>query len=161
MMTTCLQLINLLISVCLVGLYCNYTVKRRAAKTLNFTIDDNNTPVMTVIQDDMELNFIIDTGSSVSAIDANSLNSIRSYKLSKTGQVVGIDGIPESVDYYEIPFSYNNYEYNHTFGVKDFSLAFKSVEENLNKPIHGLIGSDFCNENGFIINFQTKEIHAN
>lgn len=156
-----INIIILLISIVIFGFVFNIFNNTKQAKMLNFNIDkNNNTPILTVKQDDIELNFILDTGSSVSAIDSNMLNQIYAHKLNKTGQVVGIDGIPEEVHWYEIPFSCNNYEYNHTFVAKDLLLAFQSIEESMGKRIHGLIGSDFCNENGFVINFQTQSVYA-
>lgn len=159
-MYSILQIINIIISVVLVALIVNESKSKRFAKTLKFNVEHDNTPILTVKQDDIELNFILDTGSSVSAINTTTLNEIYAQKLNQEKQIIGIEGTLTDVSCYEIPFSYNNYEYNHTFVAKDFSAAFMPIEEVINKPIHGLIGSDFCDTNGFVIDFQTHTINA-
>ena len=155
-----LQFISVFIGAFIGALIANKLTSKKDAKILKFNVANTNTPILTVQQDDIELNFIIDTGSSVSAIDTAALNQIYSQKLKKSTNVVGIEGNFVEVDFYEIPFSYNNYEYNHTFVSKDFSAAFNPIVDVLKKPIHGLIGSDFCDEHGFIIDFQTCTINA-
>lgn len=155
-----LQLISVFIGAFVGALIANKITSKRDAKILKFNVADANTPILTVKQDDIELNFIIDTGSSVSAIDTSALNQICSQKLKKSTNVVGIEGTFMEVDCYEIPFSYNDYEYNHTFVAKDFTAAFTPLVDVIKKPIHGLIGSDFCDQHGFIIDFQNCTINA-
>ena len=76
-----LQLISVFIGAFIGALIANKITSRKDAKILKFNVEDANTPVLTVKQDDIELNFIIDTGSSVSAIDISALNQIYSQKL--------------------------------------------------------------------------------
>lgn len=145
-------LMIILISVSL-GFIVNIYEDRKNSKSLQFKCIDD-TPILSVTQNDISLNFIIDTGSSISAIDSNILKKIKKKQTNKSCEVVGIEGMPLDADVYEIDFNYNNIKYSHTFVCKDFSTAFNPLQAIVHIPIHGLLGCDFFNTYGFAIDFQ-------
>ena len=57
-----------------------------------------------------------------------------------------------------LPFNFEGQVYKPKFCVIHLLDAFKSIEEENDIQVHGLIGTDFLLENKWVINFEKLEL---
>lgn len=156
-----LQLIGILISAVILGVVLNTVDVYKKVKKIPFTTcGTNKTPIIKVNQGNTIFNFIIDTGSSISAIDKKYIPDLLALKLNKTTEVIGIEGNPEKVSFYEIDFECNNHLYTHNVIAKSFGNAFDPFLQEYNIVIHGMLGSDFFTKYKFIVDFKTQTLNV-
>lgn len=155
-----ISLILLLIS--FTALFINIYQDRLWNRTIAFDEDyyKSNALILKCNQDGNPINFIIDTGSSVSAIDRCVIDKFYNIEKDDTTTVIGVDGVTEKVKLYEIRFKFKETDYYHTFVAKNLKKAFKPIEEKTGLVIHGILGTDFLEKNNFIINYNAHLIHV-
>lgn len=121
----------------------------------------SNTPIITFKHNNKNFNFILDTGSSVSAIDSKYLHELNHTSLNENIKVVGIEGNPEEVQVCTTQLEYKKDIYNCQLISRNFNGAFGPIERETNLTIHGIIGCDFMRKNNIKIDFKPYFINVN
>ena len=111
-----------------------------------------NIPIATFSQGDVELNFIIDTGSDQNVIDSSILNKIEHHKTENKTTLTGVGGsvVAESCN---ITFGYGEDSYTTEFLISDLRAAFDTIKKAHAIPLHGMLGSKFLKENNLVLDF--------
>jgi hypothetical protein len=156
-----LQLITIVLVGVGIAIFLNAVDAYKKTKCIPLvTCGSNKTPIITLSQGSYKYNFIVDTGSCVSAIDEKYITELGAIRLNKTTEVVGIEGNPEEVHFYEIDFECNNTAYTHDVIAKSFGNAFDPFLKEFNLEIHGILGSEFFTKHKFIIDFKTNTLNV-
>lgn len=124
-----------------------------------------NLPILTLINNDMQLNFLLDTGSNISHIEPEV------FKKLKTGdcytdediEITGLGSSTVGVAFSCVEFKdklNNKYEV-----VMHLSESLKPTIDNIythtGVRLHGLLGTDFINRYGYIMDFQKLKVYPN
>lgn len=117
-------------------------------------------PVISFYNNGKILNFVVDSGSSNSLIDKNSLNECEYEKLDDTLQVYGMDGIKTHCEKcIMVLTNEDNKEFKETFTIQDMSAAFGYLKSEGNAAIHGLLGASFFTKYRYIIDFKNLQVY--
>lgn len=117
------------------------------------SMDLANLPVITFLVGERKMNFLLDTGATISVIDVNSISSSEYINTNQASNVYGIEGNIQTVPLVEIELLYKNKGYKDCFQLMDMSGAFSKMKEETGVTIHGIIGSNFFKKYRYIINF--------
>ena len=118
----------------------------------------NNLIFVPITVNGIELNFLLDTGSSQSLINASMLLSLETKMIEDTMFIVGTDGNKISSNLCIMKVGYKDQEFEHNFAIKDLDEAFGVVKQESGVQIHGILGSDFLQKYKYVLDF--KELIA-
>lgn len=122
-------------------------------------------PVLTLTNNGIALNFLIDTGSNISHICPSAAELIDHKYLgeSKNTTVAGLGGINQGVKVCSATFKDTlSREYNLTLTISEgLEETTKYIESATGFKIHGLLGTDFLKKYKYIIDFKTLEVYRN
>lgn len=154
------QIITIIATCVLTALCINIWEDKIKHKKVSFSdyYKNSTTPIITFNRNGKEMNFILDSGSSVSAVDKKILKDFDIQELDGSINVVGVDGVPSTAGYCSMGMKFNQTDYYYTFIVKDFNNAFTALEQSIGKPIHGILGSDFMGDNEIILDFKNLNV---
>lgn len=119
------------------------------------SMDLINLPVVTFVNNNIKLHFLLDTGSDDSFITSSVIDLLnvksRSNKISniQTG-----NGVISSLGIITLDISYIDSSYENTFIVSDLDSSFKNVADTKGIQIHGIIGSLFFRKYGYKLDFK-------
>lgn len=151
-----------LLIVCLVLLAAWYVfITSRSKKIISFkeTYDLTGLPIVTFIHKGHKVNFLLDTGSSLSFINRSVAIDLNLEVKESTVSYNGVDGKESFVDGQTVfEFEYKDDIYFYVFMVSDFSEAFESVRAETGVRIDGLLGASFFAKYKYILDF--KEFKA-
>ena len=106
-------------------------------------------------------NFLLDTGSMDSLIDASALEGM-DYKLSDSkARLFGIEGKDKHVSFCSIKLGYKDQQFETEFVITDLQDAFKMLHDEYNIQLHGMIGGKFFRKYKYIINFDELIAYSN
>lgn len=123
-----------------------------------------NLPLVVLFNNKNALNFIIDSGSTISYIcegyaEQLQIGKTQHYNFAVTG--IGSTTVAEGNLHNVTLTDANRNSYNvNLYESAEFSETFKSIEDSINLKIHGLLGTDFLIKYGCIINFESLEMYA-
>lgn len=128
--------------------------------SFDYTLHRTKLPIISIMIENHEINFIIDTGSTCSLIDSNVIEYFKDI-VKPVGEyyINGIDGIKYKVDVVVVPLRIEEKIYEQNFCVKPLLEAFNDIEKECGIQVHGLVGTDFLLKNKCIIDF--KEMNLN
>lgn len=111
-------------------------------------------PVVTLYQGDKKLNFLLDTGATLSIIDSNIIDTLNYKPINEGGTILsGIEGKPKNVNSCIVEFSYKNTNYETVFLSYDMSPSFSRIKNNSGVTLHGILGSEFFRRFQYILDF--------
>nr|DAW35351.1 MAG TPA: hypothetical protein [Caudoviricetes sp.] len=112
-------------------------------------------PVVTFFQGDKRFNFLLDTGSNRSIIDANILPQLKHGDIIKTNNsLTGLGGTYEGLRMCSISFYYKDKEYPYDeYLIQDMKAVFDSIKEESGVKLHGILGATFFNKFKYILDF--------
>lgn len=114
-------------------------------------------PILTVTLNNTPVNLIIDSGSTTSYLDKSLMSLIGdNYTKKSSLKVYGIAGESGKAKRITTALCINNKDISTDFLVRDLSKSFSPIEESTGVQIHGLLGSDFLNENSAVLDFAAK-----
>lgn len=111
-------------------------------------------PIVTLYQGNVKLNFVLDTGSSISVIDKKVLKDIKYKETDQSIPLVGIEGNLNSRDICQIELEYKGKKYECDCSVIDLTKAFATLKESHGVTLHGLLGSQFFNKYKYVLDFE-------
>ena len=114
-----------------------------------------NIPIATFKHEDMQLNFLLDTGSDSNSIDVNVLDKLN-YNEAKDNTITHLTGVggTQEVKSCSLTFKCQDEEYTADFLITDFSEPFANIYEAHGIQLHGILGSKFLKENNIILDFK-------
>lgn len=114
-------------------------------------------PVLTVTLNNTPINLIIDSGSTTSYLDKSLMPIIGdNYTKKSSLNVFGIAGNSGKTKRISTTLCVNGKDITSDFLIRDLSKSFSPIEESTGVQIHGLLGSDFLNENSAVLDFAAK-----
>lgn len=119
-------------------------------------------PVITLTNNGIALNFLIDTGSNISHIIPSVLKDIKGNKIQNNNEIAGIGAITNESSSIEVKVKDAlSKEYDITLVIsKGLENSAKYIEQSTGVKIHGLLGTDFLQKYQYVIDFKTLEVYA-
>lgn len=118
------------------------------------SLDLCDLPVITFINNDVKLNFLLDTGANKSVINYDTLTLPIEYnKSDKSGTIFGMEGNAQEVLYINMDISYKDRVFNDTFQVLDMSAAFDRIKKNDGVTLHGVLSHNFFQKYKYVLDF--------
>lgn len=116
-------------------------------------IDLCNLPVVTFVNNDKKLNFILDTGAEKSAINKSVLEDLKYNTTNERIEVYGIEGNKQLVDFIEMSIDYKFKSYSEKFQVMNLSSAFEALKLQYGVNVHGILSSTFFKRYKYTLDF--------
>lgn len=134
--------------------------KRKEQTKISFKegLDLTDLPIVTFYQGDKKLHFLLDTGSNISYINKEVLDTIEATDLNAASSTYGVEGNGIETRHYTIQIGYKDQRFTEEFGAVDLSGAFSAIEEESGIKLHGIIGNKFFEKYKYILDF--KELIA-
>lgn len=135
-------------------------VKKKNDSKISFkeAMDLVELPVVTFMNGDKKLNFLLDTGSNVSYINNSVLPLLVHEKTGKEMNTMGIDGNKVNNQFCKMSVTYKNQVFEDEFSIADLEEAFSVIKQESGVQIHGILGSKFFERYKYVLDF--KELIA-
>lgn len=117
------------------------------------TMDLCELPIITFVNNEIKLNFILDTGANASVINREILPKLSCEKSQKQGNIYGLEGKRQSVDFITMGISYKNKEFKEEFQVLDMNPIFNNLKADYGINVHGILSSTFFQKYKYVLNF--------
>ena len=130
--------------------------KRKEQTKISFKegLDLTELPIVTFNQKGKKLHFLLDTGSNISYINEEVLNTIEAKDLNESSSTFGVEGSGMETHHYSIEIGYKDQHFVEEFGAVDLSGAFKAIEKESGIKLHGIIGNRFFEKYKYILDFK-------
>lgn len=125
-------------------------------ETMNLT----GLPIITFCQGQTKLNFILDTGSTLSIIDKSALKNITYTMINKQSSVTGLQGETSEGEACNITLYYKENNFNSDFSINDMTGVLSTIKQSTGVTIMGLLGSDFFDKYKYIIDFKEYKAYS-
>lgn len=122
------------------------------------SMDLTDLPVITFQCADRKLNFLLDTGSTLSYINKSVVEGLPHEKTGTASEMVGIEGNRIVTECCWLTVSYRNQKFHEEFSAADLDKAFNAVKQETGVQIHGILGSRFFEKYQYVLDF--KELAA-
>lgn len=133
-----------------------YRDKQKEKTKISFKegLDLTELPIVTFYQGNKKLHFLLDTGSNISYINKDVLNSIEAKDLNSSSSTFGVEGNGIETHHYMINIGYKDQSFNEEFGAVDLSSSFGAIERESGLKLHGIIGNRFFEKYKYILDFK-------
>lgn len=135
--------------------------KKKKKTCIDFSAGFNLTdlPIVTFTQGNEKLNFLLDTGSNKSLINASIVNKLHHIPLKSDSTMFGVDGNYTKVEMTVISIFYKGEEYANDFMISDLDKPFSNIKKETGVTIHGILGNNFFVRNKSILNFEEMKAY--
>lgn len=135
--------------------------KNKKRTCIDFSAGFNLTdlPIVTFTQGNEKLNFLLDTGSNKSLINASIVNKLSHIPLKSDSTMFGVDGNYTKVEMTVISIFYKGEEYANDFMISDLDKPFSNIKRESGVTIHGILGNNFFVRNKSILNFEEMKAY--
>lgn len=145
-----------------VGAFLNREEKRGCLSLKKYMPGD--LPIITLINNKVPLNFLLDTGSNISHIcpSAAKLIKTRKSKSNATTEVAGLGTVNKGVTMCKAELHDTlNHKYKVYLSISEnLEKTAKYIHENTGVMIHGLLGTDFLQKYNYTIDFKSLEVYT-
>ena len=156
-----LEIVGMLLAVTILAViingvddYCRQ--RKRVNMSFKEAMDLVELPVVTFLNGDKKLNFLLDTGSNISQINSSILPLLDHKKVEeKNMDVTGIEGNKVNTEFCEMAITYKGQEFVGEFCIHDLDDAFAIVKEESGVQIHGILGSLFFQKYKYVFDFES------
>ena len=147
----------LLVSVTIVSL--NLILKRNKI-SFRESLDLVDLPIVTFKNNNIKLNFLLDTGSDVSYINKEVLSQLQYETTNILDHFMAASGEVQIVNIVKMSLLYKDKkEYDERFSIADLSKAFNAIKSENGVTIHGILGNSFFLTYGYILDFEEKSFY--
>ena len=153
-----LEVVLTIVAVLVIGYtinLCEDRIKRNNRKmSFREAMDLAEMPVVTFYQGDKKFNFLLDTGSNYSHISKEAAKEIQGETIEAQAKVSGIgEGTTSGVC--RTTLSYKGVNYDIDLSITDhLTDAFAAIKTETGVQVHGLIGNQFFQKYGYILDFE-------
>ena len=134
-------------------------IKKLRSFSISYGLTKVKLPLILVLVVDNHLCFLLDTGATNNLIDHRVYEYLKGhFEELNEGAMIGIDGTKKSTPKIKLSFTFEGHDYSPIFHVFDSSKAFDVIEKESGIQIHGILGSMFFLEHGWIIDFEKKVV---
>lgn len=117
-------------------------------------LDLTGFPIVTMVNNGMKFNFVLDTGSVHNLINQQALENMVFEKTDYSATISGIENqAREEENVVKMRLTYKDKTTEGLFVATDLRDVFASVRKETGVQLHGLLGSDFFKENRYIIDY--------
>ena len=156
-----LEIVGILIAVIILAViingvedYCKQS--KRVNMSFKEAMDLVELPVVTFLNGDKKLNFLLDTGSNISQINSSVLPLLDHKKVEeKNMDVIGIEGNKVNTEFCEMTITYKGQEFVNEFCIHDLDDAFAIVKKESGVQIHGILGSLFFQKYKYVFDYES------
>lgn len=121
-------------------------------------------PVITVRQGDIQLNFLLDSGSTQCLLGIDAIKLFPDIQVLDTNMAyssAGIDGKPVACPVVGLEFQTGGMRFREFMAVRDLSAVHDSTRRICGLDVHGLLGSDFMLKHGCVLDYTGMAVHFN
>lgn len=123
------------------------------------SMDLADLPIVTFRIGDKKINFLLDSGASLSVINSTILDDYMHVMTNKSGTVFGMEGNKQENKITSMDICLDNKVYSEEFQVVDMSNAFDSVKKENGVTIHGILGNSFLSKYNYVLDFSKLECY--
>ena len=134
-----------------------YQIDKKNKSKISFkeSMDLTELPVITFVNNNVKLNFLLDTGSNNSIINKSILNMLDYKELDGTSKLIGVEGNNIKNSICEMKIEYKDYVFDTTFYVADLDTPFNVIKQEDGVQLHGILGSLFFQKYKYVLDFQS------
>jgi hypothetical protein len=140
-------------------LFIVYSTKPKEMMSFKESIDLTELPIVTFLSGDKKLNFLLDTGSNNSLINASILDKIQAEALPYKSTSFGAEGTEVETPAYNIKFQYKSTSYKVVFFAMNLDVAFDKVKKESGVTIHGILGNKFFERYKYVLDFESLKVY--
>lgn len=129
--------------------------KNKSKISFKESMDLTELPVITFTNNDIKLNFLLDTGSNNSFINKSILNMLDYKELNGASNIIGFEGNKIENSICEMKIGYKDYVFNTTFNIADLDASFNVIKQEDGVQLHGILGSLFFQKYKYVLDFQS------
>ena len=162
-----LEAILVLTGVSAIGNIINLFMKNKEVPKESISIKKympGDLPVITLTNNGVALNFLIDTGSNISHICPSAAALIEHEHLgtNKNTKIAGLGAVNQGVTICTAKFKDTlSKEYKIQLSISaELEETSKYIKENTGVEVHGLLGTDFLQNYKYVIDFKSLEVYA-
>lgn len=154
-----IEIIIVLLAVCAIaGIMNLFGVGNRKPKfdtiSLKESMDLCNLPVVTFMNNGNKFNFVLDTGANENHISESAMSNMVGEASDRQIQVQGFTGSAESNHGKFVDLIYKDRVFTTEIFVSPaLDQSFAEIKQNLGVQLHGIIGSAFLKEHGYVLDF--------
>lgn len=134
-----------------------YQTNKKNKSKISFkeSMDLTELPVITFTNNDIKLNFLLDTGSNNSFINKSILNMLDYKELNGASNIIGFEGNKIENSICEMKIGYKDYIFDTTFNIADLDASFNVIKQEDGVQLHGILGSLFFQKYKYVLDFQS------
>lgn len=138
----------------------NMSDKLNNRHTISFkeTLDLTNLPIITFVNNDVKLNFLLDTGSDMNHINDSCLKDLKYEEAEGVLNVEGFEGNKSVHSLCNIDITYKDKVFTDTFTRANLDKAFGNIKNATGATIHGILGVKFFLKYKYIIDFESLKV---
>lgn len=129
--------------------------KNKSKISFKESMDLTELPVITFTNNDIKLNFLLDTGSNNSFINKSILNMLDYKELNGASNIIGFEGNKIENSICEMKIGYKDYVFDTTFNIADLDASFNVIKQEDGVQLHGILGSLFFQKYKYVLDFQS------
>lgn len=135
-------------------------IKNKSKMSFKESMDLVELPIITFISDNnIKLNFLLDTGSNVSFINESILQKLNYTLVDGVSDMIGVEGNKIENKICEIKISYKEYVFDTRFNINDMDNAFGVVKQESGVQLHGILGSLFFQKYKYALDFESLTVY--
>lgn len=142
----------------IVALFINAVEEYNKGIPFDESYKDVGIPVITLTNNGKQFNFLVDTGANYCIINEPHLKEFEYKELKGEGTIFGMEGNVQKTNFVQASLYYEKDEFVASFQVLDISGALDRINKQHGITVHGILGSEFLEENRSKINFIEHEV---
>lgn len=129
--------------------------KRKKPTCIDFGAGFNLTdlPIVTFYQGEVKLNFLLDTGCTISIINKKLIPALKVKHLEATSSVFGMEGNLVECGTCLIEIAYKENKYWDQFQILDLDESFNKIKQETGVSVHGILGTKFFQRYDSVLDF--------
>lgn len=152
-----LEIIGVMLAIVVIAFITNsiedYHRNKRVDMSFKEAMDLVELPIVTFYNNNIKLNFLLDTGSNICHINSSILPYIEYKELDNTMNIMGMEGNIVNNKFCSMNVTYKNQQFVSDFCITDLTQAFDNVKKESGVQIHGILGSLFFQKYKYILDF--------
>lgn len=150
-------IIGVLIAVVFLALILNgvedYSKSKKVGMSFKEALDLTDLPIVTFYNNGKKLNFLLDTGSNYSQINAPLLPELKYEGIKNSLETFGMEGNKVTSEMCQMSVTYKDQEFTDIFCVMDLTNAFNIIKQESGVQIHGILGNNLFQKYKYILDF--------